>query len=60
MKLCYYEQELLISFLLSMEEQKTNYIEISDTPQGVGNIFNELSGELGDLDFGDENQEKQE
>lgn len=42
-----------------MEEQKTNYIEISDNPQGVGNIFNELSGELGDLDFGDEDQEKQ-
>ncbi len=41
-----------------MEEQKTNYIEISDN-SAVGNIFNELSGELGDLDFGDENQEKQ-
>lgn len=32
-------------------EQTSNYIELSQDPQGVGNIFNELSGELGDLDF---------
>lgn len=39
-----------------MEEIKTpqsnpNYIELSDDTQSVGNIFNELSGELGELDF---------
>lgn len=50
--------KFLIPFLFLMEEQKTNYIEISDN-SAVGNIFNELSGELGDIDFGDEKIEKQ-
>lgn len=27
-------------------EQKPHYIELSQDPQNVGNIFNELSGEL--------------
>lgn len=32
-------------------EQQPNYIELSEDSHNVGNIFNELSGELGDLDF---------
>lgn len=27
-------------------EQKSNYIELSEDSRSVGNIFNELSGEL--------------
>ena len=40
-------------------EQKPNYIELSQDPQNVGNIFNELSGELGDLDFSEKNVKKE-
>ncbi|MDD2916785.1 MAG: hypothetical protein PHH70_02985, partial [Candidatus Gracilibacteria bacterium] len=32
-------------------EKEPNYIELSNDSQNTGNIFNELSGELGDLDF---------
>lgn len=32
-------------------EPQPNYIELSEDSHSVGNIFNELSGELGDLDF---------
>lgn len=40
-------------------EQKPNYIELSDDSQNAGNIFNELSGELGDLDFAEKNAKKE-
>jgi len=32
-------------------EKKSNYIELEKDSTNVGNIFNELSGELGELDF---------
>lgn len=32
-------------------EQKAHYIELSEDPQKVGNIFNELSGDINELDF---------
>ncbi|NDK19568.1 hypothetical protein GW819_01890 [Candidatus Gracilibacteria bacterium] len=32
-------------------EKKSNYIELENDSTSVGNIFNELSGELGELDF---------
>lgn len=32
-------------------EPQPNYIELSEDSHNVGNIFNELSEELGDLDF---------
>lgn len=34
-------------------EPKSNYVELSDDSHNVGNIFNELSGELGELSFGE-------
>lgn len=40
-------------------EQKSHYIELSDDSQNVGNIFNELSGELGELDFSERNVEQE-
>lgn len=43
-----------------MDEQKTNFINLSDDSKNVGNIFNELSGELGDLDFGSDQEKKAE
>lgn len=32
-------------------EQKANFVELSQDPQNVWNIFNELSGDIGQLDF---------
>ena len=32
-------------------EPTANYVELSEDSKNVGNIFNELSGELGELDF---------
>ncbi|MFA6090513.1 MAG: hypothetical protein WC774_01930 [Candidatus Gracilibacteria bacterium] len=32
-------------------EKKANFIELSQDPQNIGNIFTELSGEIGELDF---------
>lgn len=40
-------------------EQKSHYIELSNDSQSVGNIFNELSGELGELDFAEKNTEQE-
>ncbi|MDD5376527.1 MAG: hypothetical protein PHH16_00250 [Candidatus Gracilibacteria bacterium] len=40
-------------------EQKSNYIELSQDSQGVGNIFNELSGELGELNFSEKNTQEE-
>jgi hypothetical protein len=39
---------------LKNTEQEPNYIKLSQDTNGVGNIFNELSGELGELDFAEE------
>lgn len=43
-----------------MEEQKSNFLEIPDNANPTGNIFNELSWELGELDFGEKAEKKQE
>ena len=40
-------------------EQKPNYIELEQDPTHVGNIFNELSEELGELDFGEKKGEQE-
>ena len=32
-------------------QPESNYIDLSENSKNVGNIFNELSGELGELDF---------
>lgn len=40
-------------------DQGPNYIELQQDPHSVGNIFNELSGELGELDFAEKNAQKE-
>ena len=41
-------------------EQKAHYIEFSEDPQKVGNIFNELSGDINELDFNERTQKVKE
>ena len=40
-------------------EKRSNFIELSEDSNSVGNIFNELSGELGDLNFSETKTEQE-